>query len=77
MHLQDKKNRFIIVDKQTNREKANEQIKRSSFLKIDFDSTASHFKKVKEWGTKWISRNKEWANYIVSENAVPEKNSTL
>ena len=39
MHLQDKENRFIIVDKQTDCEKANEQIERSSFLKIDCDPT--------------------------------------
>ena len=80
MRLQDKGNRFIIVDKQTDCEKANEQIKRSSFLKIDYDSTILHINKVKDWTTKWISRNeisKEWAKYIVNENAVPGKNSTL
>ena len=35
---------------------------------------------MKEWATKWISRNeisKEWAKYIVNENAVSGKNSTL
>ena len=80
MRLQDKGNRFIIVDKQTDHEKADEQIERSSFLKIDYDPTTLHIDKVKEWATKWISRNeisKEWAKYIVNENAVPGKNSTL
>ena len=38
-HLQDKRNRFIIVDKQTDCKKANEQIERSSFLKIGNDPT--------------------------------------
>ena len=64
MRLQDKGNRFIIVDKQTDHEKADEQIERSFFLKIDYDPTALHIDKVKEWATKWISRNeisKEWA----------------
>ena len=39
MQLQDKGNRFIIVDKQTDCKKANEQIERSSFLKIGYDPT--------------------------------------
>ena len=80
MRLQDKGNRFIIVDKQTDCEKANEQIERSSFLKIDYDPITLHTNKVKDWTTKWISRNdisKKWAKYIVNENAVPGKNSTL
>ena len=80
MQLQDKGNRFIIVDKQTDCEKANEQIERSSFLKIDYDPTTLHINKVKDWTNKWISRNeisKEWGKYIVNVNAVPGKNSTI
>ena len=76
MRLQDKGNRFIIVDKQADCEKANKQIKRSSFLKIDNVSIILHINKVKDWTTKWMSRNeisKEWAKYIVNENAVPGK----
>ena len=57
MRLKDKGNRFIIVIQQTDREKANRQIKRSSFLKIEYDPTTLHINKVKEWATKWISRN--------------------
>ena len=48
---------FIIVDKQTDHERANEQIERSSFLKIDYEPTTLHINKVKEWATKWMSRN--------------------
>ena len=80
MRLQDKGNRFVVVAKQTDCEKANEQIERSSFLKIYFDPTTLHIKKVKDWTTKWISRNEisqEWAKYIVNVNAVPGKNKTL
>ena len=76
MRLQDKGNRFIIVDKQTDCKKANEQIERSSFLKIDYDPTTLHINKVKDWTNKWISRNeisKEWTKYIVNVNAVPGK----
>ena len=46
MRLQDKGNRFIIVDKQTYCEKANEQIERSSFLKIDYVSLQKEFTKL-------------------------------
>ena len=80
MCLQHKGNRFIIFDKERDCEKANEQIERSSFLKIDYDPATLHIKKVKEWTTKWIYRNeisKEWAKYILNENAVPGKNSKL
>ena len=52
MRLQDKGNRFIIVVKQTDHEKANEQIERSSFLKIDYDPTTLHINKVNESATK-------------------------
>ena len=52
MRLQDKGNRFIIVDKQTDCEKDNDQIERSSFLKIDYDPTTLHINKVKEWTIK-------------------------
>ena len=54
MCLQDKGNRFIIADKQTNHEKANEQIERSSFLKTDYDPTTLQLNTVKRWATKWI-----------------------
>ena len=80
MRLQDKGNRFIIVDKQTDCEKANEQIERNAFLKIDYDPTTLHINKVKDRTNKWISRNeisKEWAKYIINANAVPGKNSAL
>ena len=79
MRLQDGK-RFINVDKQTDREKANEQIQRSSFLKTDYYPTTMHINKVNPWATKWISRNeisKEWAKYIVNEDTVTGKNSAL
>ena len=80
VHLEDKGNRFIIVDKETDHEKVNKQIERSSFLKIDCDLTILHIYKVKEWPTKWISRNeisKNWARYIVNKNAVTGEHSML
>ena len=57
MCLQDKGNRLTIVNKKTDHEKANERIERSFFLKRDYHPTILHINKVKEWATKWISRN--------------------
>ena len=48
VRLEDKGNRFIIADKETDHEKVNKQIERSSFLKIDCDLTILHINKVKE-----------------------------
>ena len=48
IRLQDKGNRFVIVDKNTDRVKAQQQIGRSSFIKLNHDSTDTHNKKVKE-----------------------------
>ena len=80
MYLQDKENKFIIVDKQTDHGKANEQNESSSFLKIDYNPMTLHVNKMKEWTTKWIYRieiNKEWAKYIVNENQLPKKKYTI
>ena len=73
MYLQDKENRFNIVDKQTNNGKANEQIESSSFSKIDYNSMTLHINQMKEWTTKWIYRieiSKEWAKYIVTKSTL-------
>lgn len=80
MRLQDKGNRFVIVDKDTDKNKAKEQIGRSSFMEIDHDPTPQHIQKVKEWAEKWYDRNeitKEWKEFIVNYDAKPGKNSTL
>ena len=39
MRLQDKGNRFVIVDKSTDRLKAHQQIGHSSLIKLDHDPT--------------------------------------
>ena len=40
-------NRFVIVDKETDKLKAEEQIKRSSFVKLSYDPTFDYVAKVK------------------------------
>ena len=52
MRQQDKGNRFIVVDKETDIHKANEQIERSSFEVVDHDPTTDHVEKVKLWTEK-------------------------
>ena len=80
MSLQDKGNRFIIVDKDTDTRKAEEQIARSSFDKIDYDPTSSHVEIVTAWTKKWFDKgqiSKDWKEFITNEAAQPGKNSTL
>ena len=47
MRLQDKGNRFAIVDKNTDCLKAQQQIGRSSFIKLKYNPTDTHIKNVK------------------------------
>ena len=80
MRLQDKGNRFILVDKTTDKQKAMEQIDRSSFIKLDSDPTQEHIKKVSKWCEKWLKRgdlSADWSKFIINATAQPGKNSTL
>ena len=52
LRIQDKENRFIFVDKKTNKERANEQIRKSNFKKIHFDPPSLHIQKVKQFSKK-------------------------
>ena len=77
---QDKGNRFIIVDKETDIQKADEQIQRSSFEVVNHDPTLDHVEQVKQWTEKWIGRNeidKNWKDFIINEEAQPGKNTPL
>ena len=80
MRQQGKGNRFVIVDKETDKIKAKEQIDRSSFTKLNQDPTNHHIKLVKERAVKWFNLtelSKDWMKYIISEKANPGKNATL
>ena len=44
------------MDKNTDHLKAQQQIGRSSFIKLNHDPTDTHIKKGKEWADKWKSR---------------------
>ena len=50
-----KGNRFAVIDKETDKLKAKEQIKVSSFVKLSIDSTFDHIGKVKVWDQKWYA----------------------
>ena len=74
--MQDKGNRFVVVDKKTDRNKAQEQIDRSSFKTLVKDPTSNHIKIVPEWANKWFRNgeiSKDWRNYIINEDAQPGK----
>ena len=78
LRIQDKGNRFVLVDKGTDRIKANEQINRSNFIEIDHDPTNDHIKIVNSFVTKWQKElSKEWSEFIRCTEARPGKNSTL
>ena len=77
---QDKGNRFIIVDKETDIQKAEEQIQRSSFQEVNVDPTNDHIEKVRRWTEKWVGRkeiDKNWKEFIINEEAQPGKNTPL
>ena len=80
MRTQDKGNKFVIVTKETDVQKANEQIQRSSFVKLDDDPTTHHIRKVKQWALKWLQLgeiSKEWKEFVINTEARPGKNATL
>ena len=80
MRQQDKGNRFIIVDKETDLKKANEQIERSSFRELNIDPTIDHIEKVKQWTEKWLRKkeiDKNWKEFILNDEAQPGKNTPL
>ena len=80
MRLQDKGNRFVLVDKPTDLEKANEQIARSAFSKLDADPTNEHIEIVEHWSQKWVKKkeiSEKWGEYVINTDAIPGKNATL
>ena len=46
LRIQDKGNRFIFVDMKMDKEKSNEQIRKSNFKRIHLDPLSSHIHKV-------------------------------
>ena len=49
LRSQDKGNRFVVVDKQTDIVKANQEIGGSSFVKLNYDTTKEFIPNVKQW----------------------------
>ena len=49
LRSQDKGNRFVVVDKQTDIVKANQETGRSSFVKLNYDTTKEFISNVKQW----------------------------
>ena len=47
LRIPDKGNWLIFVDKKTDQEKANEQIRKGNFKRVNFDPTSSRIQKLK------------------------------
>ena len=56
VRMQDKATRSVILDKKEDILKAENQIAKSSFDKIDHDLTNKHIEIVINWADKWLSR---------------------
>ena len=56
VRVQDKDNSFVIVNKNTDCLKAQQQTGLSSFIKLNHVPTDTHIKNVKEWTDKWKNR---------------------
>ena len=71
---------IVVVDKQTDIVKADHQIERSSFVKLNYDPTKDFILNVKQWVNRWVYGKEisaEWRDYIVNNHATPGKNATL
>ena len=49
---QNKGNRFVVVDKQTDIVQANHQIERSSFVELNYNTTKEFISNLKQWANK-------------------------
>ena len=80
MRLQDKGNKFVVVEKATDLMKSECQIVKSSMVKVDDDPTKQIIDKVDNWCRKWTNKghlSSEWASFILNKEAKPAKNSPL
>ena len=80
MRLQDKGNRFVVVDKkltlqkQTNKSRG---VALSNYNKIQLMCIIA---KVSDWAEKWLNMGeltKEWKKFVINTDVKPGKNSTL
>ena len=72
--LQGKSNSFVIVDKNTDCLKVQQQ------TGLNHVPTDTHIKNVKEWTDEWKNRGeitKSWHDYMINNEAQPGKNSTF
>jgi hypothetical protein len=80
IRIQDKGNKFVIVDKQTDIQKAERQIQKSSMEPLDEDPTKRTIERVEQWCTKWRNSehlSTEWEKYIINHDATAARNTPL
>ena len=80
IRMQDKGNKFVIVDKATDISKSEQQITKSSMEPLMYDPTQEIIERVEEWCTKWKNEGQlstEWVNHIINRDATAAKNNPL
>ena len=80
IRTQDKGNKFVIVDKQTDIRKAEQQIQKSSIELLEEDPTKRTTERIQRWCTKWRLSghlSTQWENYIINHEATAARNSPL
>ena len=78
IRMQDKGNKFVIVDKQIDLLKAEQQITKSSMEPITDDPTQEITSRVIRWCAKWRNAGKlslEWEKHIVNNDATAAQNT--
>ena len=70
VRVQDRRSRFVVLDNEEYIKKAEDQINRSSFHRLEYDPTKSFEVKVNTWVEKWSQMNildQKWKSYIQTE----------
>ena len=76
MQLQNKGNRFVVVNKEIDQNKAQEQINRTSFKMSAYEPISNHKEVVSEQANKSFRKgkiSKEWRNNIINKDTHPGK----
>ena len=80
IRIQDKGNKFVIVDKPTDIQKAEQQIQRSSMELLEEDPTKQTIVKVERWCKKWRNSrhlSTDCESYIINHKTTAARNCPL
>ncbi len=80
IRMQDKGNKFVIVDRETDILKSEQQILKSSMEPLTDDPTKQITQRVERWCKKWKDAghlSSDWMKYIVNPDATAARNTPL